>query len=73
MTLRDGMFAESTFAKVRLSPHEAEPLPHWAYTSQAWYDREQERIFRAQWNYVGHASQIPIPATTSPAMSAAFH
>ncbi|RTL66202.1 MAG: aromatic ring-hydroxylating dioxygenase subunit alpha [Hyphomicrobiales bacterium] len=61
MTLRDGMFAESTFAKVRLSPHEAEPLPHWAYTSQDWYDREQERIFRAQWNYIGHASQIPKP------------
>lgn len=61
MTQRDGMFAESTFAKVRLPPHEAEPLPHWAYTSQAWFDREQVKIFRAQWNYLGHESQIAKP------------
>jgi phenylpropionate dioxygenase-like ring-hydroxylating dioxygenase large terminal subunit len=53
------LFAAGNFAKVRLPPQEAEPLPHWAYTSPAWYERELERIFRKSWNYVGHMSQLP--------------
>ena len=52
-------FAAEAFAKVRLPPAEAEPLPHWAYTSTAWYEREIERIFRTSWNYLGHVSQLP--------------
>ena len=52
-------FAASQFAKVRLPPADAEPLPHWAYTSQAWFDRERERIFAKSWNYLGHVSQLP--------------
>ncbi len=61
MTQQGSMFAKENFAKVRLPPHQAEPLPHWAYTSQAWYEREQERIFRAQWNYLGHESRVAKP------------
>jgi choline monooxygenase len=52
------LFAAEAFAKVRLPPAEAEPLPHWAYTSTAWYEREIERIFRTSWNYLGHISQL---------------
>jgi phenylpropionate dioxygenase-like ring-hydroxylating dioxygenase large terminal subunit len=52
-------FAAENFAKVRLPPDQAEPLPHWAYTSAAWHEREMERIFRHTWNYVGHVSQLP--------------
>ncbi len=51
-------FAASHFTKVRLPPSDAEPLPHWAYTSPAWFERERERIFARSWNYVGHASQL---------------
>jgi hypothetical protein len=46
MQSSSALFAAGNFAKVRLPPQEAEPLPHWAYTSPAWYERELERIFR---------------------------
>jgi phenylpropionate dioxygenase-like ring-hydroxylating dioxygenase large terminal subunit len=52
------LFDAARFANVRLPPQLAEPLPHWAYTSQAWFERENERIFRRTWNYLGHASQL---------------
>src|SRR5262245_66558839 len=61
MTQASDLFAAASFAKVRLPPQEAEPLPHWAYTSPVWYEREVERIFRKAWNYVGHESQVPKP------------
>ena len=54
-------FAAAHFAKVRRPPAEAEPLPHWAYTSQQWFDRERERIFSRVWNLVGHHSQVARP------------
>lgn len=54
-------FHASHFAKVRLAPNEAEPLPHWAYTSSTWFERERERIFARSWNYAGHASQLANP------------
>jgi phenylpropionate dioxygenase-like ring-hydroxylating dioxygenase large terminal subunit len=57
--MREGtLFDAARFAKVRLPPDRAEPLPHWAYAAQAWYDREVERIFRKAWNYLGHVSQL---------------
>jgi choline monooxygenase len=55
------LFAAENFTKVRLPPKQAEPLPHWAYTSAAWYEREIERIFRTAWNYLGHVSQLAKP------------
>lgn len=59
MTSAGNIFAAGNFDKVRLPPQQAEPLPHWAYTSPVWYEREIEQIFRKNWNYVGHVSQIP--------------
>lgn len=61
MTSASTLFATSSFNKVRLPPGQAEPLPHWAYTSTAWYEREIERIFRKAWNYLGHSSQVAKP------------
>jgi phenylpropionate dioxygenase-like ring-hydroxylating dioxygenase large terminal subunit len=40
---------------------EAETLPPWCYTSEAFYQREVERIFRSVWNFVGHVSQVATP------------
>lgn len=34
-------------------------LPPLAYTSQAFFDREVEKIFKADWLCVGHISQVP--------------
>jgi choline monooxygenase len=59
MTATSALFAAENFKKVRLPPQDAEPLPHWAYTAQAWYEREVEQIFRKTWNYLGHVSQLP--------------
>lgn len=39
-------------------PH-ATSLPPAAYTSQAFFDLEMERIFRREWLPVGHVGQIP--------------
>src|SRR5579859_974142 len=39
-------------------PH-AVTLPPAAYTSQAFFDLEMERIFRREWLPVGHVGQIP--------------
>ena len=37
-------------------------IPDWVYTSQAIFEREQERIFRgATWNFVGFEAEIPNP------------
>src|ERR1700736_4017901 len=59
MTASSALFDAARFEKVRLSPERAEPLPHWAYTSQAGHERETERIFRKTWNYLGHVSRLP--------------
>ena len=36
-------------------------LPVEAYTSRAWYDREQERIFSRTWAYAGFSNDITAP------------
>jgi len=38
---------------------DAETLPREAYTSQAFFDLEVERIFRKDWFCLGHIAQIP--------------
>jgi len=53
------MFDPSHYRNVRRPALEAETLPAWSYTSQAFYDREVERIFRKEWNFVGRADEIP--------------
>lgn len=55
------LFEPDAFKKVRLPPQDAEPLPHWAYTSPVWFERERERIFKPAWNYLGHQSIIAKP------------
>ncbi|MBM3540950.1 MAG: aromatic ring-hydroxylating dioxygenase subunit alpha [Alphaproteobacteria bacterium] len=40
---------------------EAETLPPWCYTSEEFYRREVDRIFRKTWNFVGRADEIPNP------------
>jgi len=49
------------YAGIRRPLLEAETLPPEAYTSQAFYDREVETIFRRIWNFVGREDRIPEP------------
>ncbi len=55
------MFDPQLYDKVRRPLLQAETLPTWCYTAQAFYDREIETIFRKVWNFVGRADYIPNP------------
>jgi phenylpropionate dioxygenase-like ring-hydroxylating dioxygenase large terminal subunit len=55
------LFDPAHYARVRLPVLEAGTLPPWCYTSQAFYDREIERIFRRSWNFIGRADEIAEP------------
>ena len=49
----------SLYATTRLPVMQAETLPPAAYTSPEFYQREVERIFMREWNFVGRADVIP--------------
>ncbi len=55
------MFDPVHYEKVRLPYLEAETLPTWCYTSQEFYDREIDRIFKRCWNFVGRLDEIASP------------
>ena len=57
----DAMFDPGTYAALRRPFAEAEMLPSWCYTSEAFYHREVERIFLKAWNFIGRADRIPKP------------
>ena len=46
---------------VRRPALEAEALLPWCYTAREFYDREVERIFRKEWNFIGRADEIAKP------------
>lgn len=54
-----GIFDPGHYAKVRRPVMQAETLPGWCYTSQEFYDREVERIFKRCWNFVDRVDRIP--------------
>src|SRR5262249_47322993 len=56
-----GMFSPDRYQAVRRKYLEAERLPAWCYTAQAFFDREIERIFKKNWIFVGREEQIPVP------------
>jgi choline monooxygenase len=49
------------FTTTRDAALRAETLPPEAYTSEAFYRREVERIFLREWNFMGRADVIPNP------------
>jgi choline monooxygenase len=55
------LFDPAHYAATRRPLLEAETLPPWCYTSETFYHREVERIFRKVWNFVGHVSQVASP------------
>ena len=59
--MTDGLFDPARYAAVRRPLLEAETLPPWCYTSEAFYKREVERIFLKVWNFIGRADRIPNP------------
>lgn len=59
--MTQGIFDPALYASVRLPSAAAETLPPFAYTSQAFYEREVETIFMKVWNFIGRADHIPNP------------
>lgn len=55
------MFDPKRYEAVRRPLLDAETMPPWCYTSEAFYRREVERIFMKLWNFVGHVDQVPRP------------
>jgi phenylpropionate dioxygenase-like ring-hydroxylating dioxygenase large terminal subunit len=52
---------EDDLAAVQLPLLQASTLPPACYTSQAFYEREVERIFLKEWLCVGRVDQVPAP------------
>jgi phenylpropionate dioxygenase-like ring-hydroxylating dioxygenase large terminal subunit len=50
----------AVLAGVGQTLEQSETLPRDAYTSQAFFDLEVEKIFRQDWLCVGHVGQIPV-------------
>jgi choline monooxygenase len=61
MTVTPSIFDPLLYSRVRQSVLAAEGLPPWCYTSREFYDREVERIFRREWNFLGRADEIARP------------
>lgn len=61
MLAETDLFDPRHYAAVRRPLLEAETLPPWCYTSEAFYRREVERIFMRCWNFIGRADQVPNP------------
>lgn len=55
------IFDPAHYADVRKPLLEAQTMPVWAYTSEAFYKREVERIFMQVWNFLGRVEQVPMP------------
>lgn len=47
------------YTGVRRPYHSAETLPPWCYTSDRFYEREKDTIFKKYWNCIGHHSRVP--------------
>jgi len=61
MNGRDDILHHRHYADVRRAFLEASTLPSWCYTSEAFYAREVERIFRRAWNFVGREDEVANP------------
>src|SRR5213080_4354222 len=55
------LFNPHHYAAVRRPLLDAETMPAWCYTSDAFYRREVERIFQKVWNFIGAADRLRDP------------
>jgi len=55
------MFDPRHYEAVRRPLLDAETLPVWCYTSDAFYRREVERIWHKAWNFIGAADRLRAP------------
>lgn len=58
LTAPDDLFDRRHYLDVRRPLLEASSLPAWCYTSQRFYDREVDKVFGSNWNFVGREDEI---------------
>ncbi|MFT5739598.1 MAG: choline monooxygenase [Gammaproteobacteria bacterium] len=56
----------SDFTAVCQSTGEARGLPNYAYTSDAFFELEQQRLFASTWTCIGNACSLPEPGDLQP-------
>lgn len=61
MAVNDNMFDPAHYERARLPLLDAETLPPWCYTSEQFFDREVDRIFKRTWNFLGREDEIANP------------
>jgi choline monooxygenase len=61
MTLAADIFDPAHYTKVSLPPVEAESLPPWCYTDEAFFAREVRDIFMRGWNFLGRVERVAAP------------
>ena len=61
MPSREEMLDPRSYANVLKPPLEAQNLPPWCYTDEAFFRLEVERIFMKVWNLVGRDDLLPAP------------
>ena len=61
MIAESEIFDPRHYAAVRRPLLDAETMPVWCYTSEAFYRREVERIFHKAWNFLGAADRLGAP------------
>ncbi len=57
--MHDDLFDPRHYRQARRPAGEASTLPAWCYTSQAFLERERERIFSRAWLFAGRLEEIP--------------
>lgn len=55
------MFDRAQYRNVFKPVEQAETLPPWCYTSEAFYQAEVNNLFMKTWNFFGHVDQIKKP------------
>jgi phenylpropionate dioxygenase-like ring-hydroxylating dioxygenase large terminal subunit len=61
MIAETDIFDPRHYRPVRRPLLDAETMPVWCYTSEAFYRREVERIFHKAWNFIGAADRLRDP------------
>ena len=59
IAMSDDLFDPCHYRDVRRPAGEASTLPAWCYTSQAFLQREHERIFSRAWQFAGRLEEVP--------------
>ena len=57
------LFAPEAYAAARRPLLDASTLPPAAYHDPAFYQREIDKLFMKEWNFIGHEGQVPKPGS----------